>query len=584
MILATTQVPPNDCKRPSERALRLTVAVAGRTARQQIYRLRHAVYARELRQYPENDAGRLSDAIDAHNIYIVARHRGAVIGFVSITPPQSGQFSIDKYLPRQVFPFPINHLVYEVRLLTVAQPYRGSPASGLLMYAALRWIEARGGRHIVAIGRREVMGLYRRVGLQPLGITVRCGAVTFEAMHATTNVLHEHLRALQSLLRRTVAKVDWQLDVPLEKPATCYHGGAFFDAIGNTFDTLNRNRYIINADVLDAWFDPSPKVIEALQTYLPWLLRTSPPTGCEGMVQKIAQMRAVDPASVLPGAGSSDLIYLALRHWLSRRSRVLILDPTYGEYTHVLEQRIQCKVDRLILRRDNDYSVDPLRLRAQLRHGYDLVVLVNPNSPTGRHVPRQVLQTVVADGPSRTRFWIDETYVDYIGADQSLERFAATSSNIVVCKSMSKVYALSGARAAYLCGPPSLITELRSLNPPWAVSLPGQVAAVHALQDPDYYARMYDQTHVLRRQLARQLSEVCGLYVVPSVANFLLCHLPDDGIDAATLVDRCHRHRLFIRDVSNMGSQFGRHDVRIAVKDAETNHRVIKILAHVLKR
>ena len=80
---------------------------------------------------------------------------------------------------------------------------------------------------------------------------------------------------------------------------------------------------------------------------------------------------------------------------------------------------------------------------------------------------------------------------------------------MVVCKSMSKVYALSGARVAYLCGPARLIEPLRPLNPPWAVSLPGQVAAVMALQDPDYYARCYQQTHQLRAELRRGLLGEC---------------------------------------------------------------------------
>ena len=105
----------------------------------------------------------------------------------------------------------------------------------------------------------------------------------------------------------------------------CFHGGAFFEAIGADFENLNRRHNIINADVLDAWFDPSPKVIAALQEHLLWLVRTSPPTHCEGMVRAIANARGLPEEAVLPGAGSSDLIFLALRHWLNRSSRVLIL-------------------------------------------------------------------------------------------------------------------------------------------------------------------------------------------------------------------------------------------------------------------
>ena len=168
----------------------------------------------------------------------------------------------------------------------------------------------------------------------------------------------------------------------------CFHGGAFFEEIGDGFETLGRRREIINADVLDAWFPPSPLVEEALREHLPWLLRTSPPTGCEGMLRAIAKARGVDVSSLLPGAGSSDLIFRAFRHWLNGDSRVLLLDPTYGEYAHVLENVIGCRVDRFALSPDDDFELHVDRLEEVAGSGYDLIVLVNPNSPTGRHAAR----------------------------------------------------------------------------------------------------------------------------------------------------------------------------------------------------
>ena len=178
--------------------------------------------------------------------------------------------------------------------------------------------------------------------------------------------------------------------------------------------------------------------------------------------------------------------------------------------------------------------------------------------------------------------WIDETYVEYAGLNESLEQFASASPNVVVCKSMSKVYALSGVRAAYLCGPPHILDELRAITPPWAVSLPAQVAAVAALQNANYYVARYDETHRLREGLAAALGAFDGWQIVPGVANFLLCHLPEDGPDAASLVKQCRERGLFLRDASAMGSNLGTHTVRIAVKDTETNDRILNILSAVL--
>ncbi len=562
---------------------RLVLSVAETNDREVIYRLRHEVYARELGQHAANPTRCLRDALDDSNIYLVAKVAGQIAGFISLTPPGGAGYSIDKYVARADLPFPFDDRLYEIRLLTVPKPHRGSDLALRLMYAAFRWVEAHGGTRVVAIGRREVVEMYLRCGLERVGRTVKSGAVTYDFLQAPTTTLRERMNIFGGLLDRLESKTDWHLNFPFRKPAACFHGGAFFDAVGAKFDSLERSRAIINADVLDAWFPPSPKVLAALQEHLPWLLRTSPPTGCEGLIATIADARGVAPENILPGAGSSDLIFRALRHWLTPGSSVLILDPTYGEYAHLLERVIGCTVDRLSLSRRENYAVNLARLEAALADRYDLVVLVNPNSPTGRHVPRPELERVLRCATARTRLWVDETYVEYAGAGQSLETFAARSENVIVCKSLSKVYALSGARAAYLCAGPHQLEDLRAITPPWAVSLPAQLAAVRALQDPDYYAARYVETAGLREQLAAQLRSL-GWEIVPGIANFILCHLPPDGPDAATVVERCRAQNLFLRDAAAMGSQLGRHALRIAVKDAATNQQMVEILARITAR
>jgi histidinol-phosphate/aromatic aminotransferase/cobyric acid decarboxylase-like protein len=565
----------------SSTSKQIVIRLATQEDREMIYRRRHDVYACELGQHPANAGAALSDALDEFNVYLVARCNGALAGFVSITPPGFDRYSIDKYFSRADFPELQCDRLHEIRLLTVMNGFRGREIAGLLMYAALRWIENRGGKRIVAIGRREVLDLYLHVGLEKLGRQIRSGAVTYELLSASTAQLSARTKSFAAVLNRFQRIAEWQLDFPFAKPAACFHGGAFFDAIGVEFDNLKRRHEIINADVLDAWFAPSPKVLAALQEDLPWLLRTSPPAGCEGMVRAIARARGVPARCVLPGAGSSDLIFLALRHWLKPGSRVLILDPTYGEYAHVLEQVVRCRVDRFPLERAAGYEVDLAKLQEFAARAYDLIVLVNPNSPTGRHVPREKLEAVLRSVPLKTRVWIDETYVEYAGADQSLERFAVGTPNVVICKSMSKVYALSGVRAAYLCGPADVMDDLRAVTPPWAVSLPAQVAAVAALRDPVYYAARYVETHRLRGELAAGLSAATDWEILPGIANFLLCHLPKDGVTAEQFVKQCRAEGLFLRDAAAMGRRLGTHALRIAIKDEGTNRRMLEILKRV---
>ena len=397
-------------------------------------------------------------------------------------------------------------------------------------------------------------------------------------MHADVAEVRAAFDALEPVVAAIERAVDWRLHVPLRKPAPCFHGGRSIEVAGPGLDTVGRHHDVINADVLDAWFPPSPAVLDAIRGELPWLLRTSPPVDCSGLVMAIAAARGLDPGSILPGAGSSDLIFRALPRWLDRSSRVVLLDPTYGEYAHVLEQVVGCRVERLTLDRSHDYRPDLGSLVALAASGPDLMVLVNPNSPTGQVLTVDEIDAVLQAAPPSTRVWVDETYVDFVG--ESVEPLIDRHDHLVVCKSMSKAYALSGARVAYLAAAAHQLEELRSLTPPWVIGLVSQVAAIRALESVEYYRDRWATTHTLREQLTGDLRGL-GWDVVDGCAGFVLAHLPHDGPDAAQLVAAAQQHGLFLRDASGMGRTLGDRAVRVAVKDADTNRRMTQIISTV---
>lgn len=143
---------------------------------------------------------------------------------------------------------------------------------------------------------------------------------------------------------------------------------------------------------------------------------------------------------------------------------------------------------------------------------------------------------------------------------------------------MSKVYALSGARSAYLVGPPSLLNELRPFLPPWSVSLVGQMAACEALAATSYYRERWVETAALRESLAASLRSL-GWDVVPGRANFLLCHLPASAPPTADLLPLLRARGLFLRDVSNMGTWCDDRTLRVAVKASATNQRMFDLIS-----
>lgn len=555
---------------------KLSISVASLSDIDSVYALRHEVYATELGQYKKNKNKSLIDNDQVKSTYILAHQKKKLVGFVAVTSPNSPKFSFEVSLPKTELPFGLDS-TYEIRALTVKQSSRGEKIANYLMYSAFRWIQSHGGERIISMGRIDVLDIYLRLGMRRYEKNFKAGEVTYELIGAKVSEISSHITSIDSQIKQMEMMVDWKMDFSFSQPSECYHGGAFFDAIGNRFDDLSRISNVINADVLDAWFDPAPEVQDMITNELAWTMKTSPPTRAEGLIEAIAEKRNVSNSSILPGAGSSDLIFLAFCHWLKPTSKVLILDPTYGEYSHIIEQIIKCQVERFELKREEGYKIDLDYLATKLDQKFDLFIWVNPNSPTGLHVKREDIESLLKKQSGCKRIWIDETYIEYIGKEQSLESFAARSTNIIVCKSMSKVYALSGLRSAYLCGSPHQLEDLKVLTPPWSISLPAQIAATYALESDSYYMEKYQETHNLKNELVAKLKDIGINEIIPGVANFIMFHLPNDFKSVSSIISECRKKGLYLRDVSGMGTSIGTNAMRMAVKDSATNKRMMEI-------
>jgi len=211
--------------------------------------------------------------------------------------------------------------------------------------------------------------------------------------------------------------------------------------------------------------------------------------------------------------------------------------------------------------------------------------MVNPNSPTG--VFCEEMEDIVrriqdeSQSPSRCKMiWVDETYIDYLPNAKSLEPLTEVVPNLIVCKSMSKCYALSGLRVAYAVS--QKIKYLRRFIPPWAVSLPGQLAAVAALKNPEYYRQQYDIIHLQREVLSNMLTDE-RFEVLPGVANFVLTFLPPEtGYTSHTFIEACKERGVFIRDAQNMGVSLSDNAVRFAVRSSDENEKMMTCVREVL--
>ena len=541
----------------------------------EISHLRHTVFSDELSQYETQESGRLEDP-GQHFICLILKEK--FIGYVSLNFSTEKGFRMKKYFTKDAMDtlatnFHPDCTVHEIRGLTLAKQFRGKGLGLKLMLASLKFSEQNGATDLIAMGHTEALPLYNSIGMNILmEHSSEAGEVKFYPMHLSVD---EAMRQASNLLDQIV------IDTPETKDDACYHGGASWAASGMDFDLRDQ---LIVADVLDSPFPPCPQASNAVIKNIERCFKESPPTQCEPLIQNIAQTRSLKEENILVSSGSSSLMFSLFPQLINEESKVLILSPMYGEYLHILTHLIGCNVTHFPLYPDEGFEIDKEGLISISRE-HDAVILVNPNSPTGVYCEdmEDIIRGILSNKNSQTNcktIWVDETYIEYVKGYQSLENLTEEFQELIVCKSMSKCYALSGLRAAYAVT--SNANYLRKFIPPWAVSLPAQIAAIESLNHPEYFKEQYEKIHKNRELFSKQLSNL-GFRVYPGVANYILTELPEEyPKNSSSFVSKCREKGVFVRDAENMGITLNSRFIRFAVRSEEENETIIQCLNDIV--
>ena len=213
----------------------------------------------------------------------------------------------------------------------------------------------------------------------------------------------------------------------------------------------------------------------------------------------------------------------------------------------------------------------------QIPEDADLVILGNPNNPTGQCVPRPVLEQVLATCHRiGSMLMMDESFFDFLipeDQERTLEctRIAGEDPSVFVLKSFTKMYAMPGLRFGYaICADTELLEKMRSGMQPWNVSLPAQAAARAAASELAFAKETAEQVARNRRWMVKELREA-GVTVYDSVTNYLLLEGPED------LQERCLEKGYLIRDCSNFRTLCKGY-YRICIRSQAENEALLAVL------
>lgn len=290
------------------------------------------------------------------------------------------------------------------------------------------------------------------------------------------------------------------------------------------------------------------------------------------LVESLAALYSVPPASVLVGRGSDEAIDLLTRAFCrAGRDSILVCPPTFGMYS--VCARIQgAGVVQAPLRAADGFALDADALLARCTPDVKLVFLCSPNNPTGNLLEEAAIVRVARELAGRALVIVDEAYVEFTGRP-SLARLIAQLPNLAILRTLSKAYGLAGARCGALAADPQVIALLRKIIPPYAIPQLTLEATLHRLTPPALAATRAAVAKLLE-QRERLLAELPRLRriskVWPSAANFVLAEFDDAG----AALDRAREARLLVRDARGYPG-LGRA-LRISVGTPEQNGRLLE--------
>ena len=302
-----------------------------------------------------------------------------------------------------------------------------------------------------------------------------------------------------------------------------------------------------------------------------------PDPEAQAFVAAVASLNGTSPGEVVAGNGASALLH-ALPGIIEGR-RAVVPVPSYADY---LQPRVQAGGPAIAygLREEDDFELNPDSLTEALRDG-DVVILGQPNNPTGRLVNPDALRRLI-QRRSEVLFVVDEAFAGFVPGYRSL--VLDRPANAVVLWSLTKLYAIPGLRLGCAFLESDLASRLRSRIGPWTVNVFAQAVGHAALEDPDFVLRTQAFVSARRQELCRALAAIDGLTIYPGCANFLLARIDLEGSRASTVARHLLREEgIGIRVCDNFEGLDDRF-FRVAVRTRTENARLCRALTAALVR
>jgi len=309
--------------------------------------------------------------------------------------------------------------------------------------------------------------------------------------------------------------------------------------------------------------------------------------------EKLAKLNNVDISNITVGNGATESIFLFMK--VLKPEKVLIVSPTFGEYERAVKawdgsEIRKIEIEYFELEEKDEFRLNIRKLKKKLKKKYDLLIICNPNNPTGKFLKMAETEEILREcNKYDTKLFIDEAFIEFLedGLKESIVNSGENKKNLFVTRAFTKFFAIPGLRLGYgIYFDKNLEKKIAEKKEPWSVNNIAEMAGITVLDDIEYIEKTLKWITKEKKYMYEKLNEILGIKAYKTEVNFICVKIKDEqaskGMTVKKLRGKMLERGILIRDASNFKFLDERF-FRLAIKDRKSNDRVIEALKKILE-
>ena len=309
--------------------------------------------------------------------------------------------------------------------------------------------------------------------------------------------------------------------------------------------------------------------------------------------EKLAQLNKVELGNIVLGNGATEAIFLFIK--VIKPEKVLIVSPTFGEYERAVRacknsESQKIEIEYFELEEKDEFRLNIGKLKKELEKKYDLVIICNPNNPTGKFLKMAETEEILREcNRYDTKLFVDEAFIEFLEdrLKESIVNSRENKKNLFVTRAFTKFFAIPGLRLGYgIYFDKNLEKKIAEKKEPWSVNNIAEMAGITVLNDTEYIEKTLNWITEEKKHMYERLNEISGIKPYKTEVNFICVKIKDEliskGMNVKKLREKMMEEGILIRDASNFKFLDERF-FRLAIKDRKSNDRVVRALKEILE-